>query len=84
MSEHNQSGDCGHCVAMNLPGSITRQVNQLLIGEMSERGMSRSDMSRALGVSRETITIALNDTSRDWKGNCILDKPTGFLYNPSR
>lgn len=73
MSEHSQSGDCGHCVAMNLPGSITRQVNQLLIGEMAERGMSRSDMSRALGVSRETITIALNDTSRDWK-ICTLDE----------
>lgn len=76
--EHG-NGNCPNCqqvrdyLAMNLPGSITRQVNQLLIGEMAERGMSRSDMSRALGVSRETITIALNDTSRDWK-ICTLDE----------
>jgi DNA-binding Xre family transcriptional regulator len=77
---HQGSGDCDHCVAARellrnlVPDqSVTKSVNHMLIGEMAERGMSRSDMSRALGVSRETITIALNDTSRDWK-ICTLDE----------
>jgi len=58
---------------MNGDGGITKSVNRMLIGAMADRGMSRSDMSRALGVSRETVTIALNDTSRDWK-ICTLDE----------
>jgi len=68
------SGECPNCQQVrdylavgDSKGGITKLVNRMLIGEMAERGMSRSDMSRALGVSRETITIALNDTSRDWK-----------------
>ena len=54
-------------------GGITRVVNRMLIGAMTERGISRSDMSRALEVTRETITIALNDEHRDWK-ICTLEE----------
>lgn len=53
--------------------AITKTVNSLLIGQMAEVGMSRSDMSRALEVSRETISIALNDEHRDWK-ICTLEE----------
>jgi len=53
--------------------SITKTVNSLIISEMAERGMTRSDMSRELGVTRETITIALNDEHRDWK-ICTLEE----------
>ena len=76
--EHG-SGDCPNCqqvrdyLTMNGSGGITKTVNRMLIGAMAERGMSRSDMSRALEVSRETVTIALNDEHRDWK-ICTLEE----------
>ena len=46
---------------------ITQAVNSIIEIEMEELNMSRADLARELGISPQTVTIALNNPGRDWK-----------------
>lgn len=53
--------------------SITDLVNQRILDAMQARGIRRAALARLLGVTRETVSIALNDPHRDWK-ICTLEE----------
>lgn len=52
---------------------ITQSVNTIIQIEMEERYLSRADMARELGISPQTVTIALNNPARDWKITTLDD-----------
>lgn len=52
---------------------ITQAVNALIEARMAERGISRADMARELGISPVVVTQALNNKERDWKISTLED-----------
>lgn len=53
--------------------TITQAINSIIEIEMEQRNISRADMARALGISPQTVTIALNNPARDWKITTLDD-----------
>ncbi len=60
---------------------ITQSVNTIIQIEMEERNLSRADMARELGISPQTVTIALNNPARDWKITTLDDWATALNCN---